>query len=99
MHKLVVTYKNPENPEAFDKYYHDTHIPLANKVPKVKEIRINKVFGSPTGKADLYLIAELCFENKEDFKAGLNSPEMAATGEDLQNFAVGLASLYFVEEK
>lgn len=97
MHKLVVTYKNPENPETFDKYYYETHVPLCNKVPGIKEVVVNKVTGSPFGKSDLYLIAEMCFENKDDFKAAMTSPEMMATGKDLKNFAEGLTNLYFAE--
>ncbi len=98
MHKLVVTYKEPENTESFDKYYQDVHTPLAHKVPRLKELRVNKVFGTPAGHSDIYLIAEMCFENKDDFKEAMKSSEMMACGKDLGNFAKGLASLYFAEE-
>jgi uncharacterized protein (TIGR02118 family) len=31
MAQVVVTYKTPKDPAAFDKYYAETHIPLAKK--------------------------------------------------------------------
>jgi uncharacterized protein (TIGR02118 family) len=31
MAEVVVTYKTPKDPAAFDKYYAETHIPLAKK--------------------------------------------------------------------
>jgi uncharacterized protein (TIGR02118 family) len=30
---LVVLYKTPNDPAAFDKYYFENHIPLAKKLP------------------------------------------------------------------
>lgn len=33
MARLLVLYKTPTNPEAFDNYYQSVHIPLAKKIP------------------------------------------------------------------
>ena len=33
MADLVVLYKTPTDPKAFDKYYLESHIPLARKIP------------------------------------------------------------------
>jgi uncharacterized protein (TIGR02118 family) len=30
---LVVMYKTPKDPGAFDKYYFETHVPIAKKSP------------------------------------------------------------------
>ncbi|RLA64592.1 MAG: EthD family reductase [Epsilonproteobacteria bacterium] len=98
MHKLVVTYKNPEDPESFDKYYQEVHTPLAHKVPGLKELRVNKIFGTPAGASDIYLIAEMCFEDKDAFKNAMKSSEMMDCGKDLDNFAKGLANLFFAVE-
>ena len=31
--KVAVCYGQPDDPEAFDAYYRDTHMPLARKIP------------------------------------------------------------------
>jgi uncharacterized protein (TIGR02118 family) len=36
MVKLVVAYGAPDDPAAFDEYYAQTHVPLAEKVPDVR---------------------------------------------------------------
>jgi uncharacterized protein (TIGR02118 family) len=33
MVKLVIAYGAPEDPAAFDRYYAETHAPLAEKIP------------------------------------------------------------------
>ena len=33
MASLVVLYKTPKDAAAFDKYYAETHIPIAKKIP------------------------------------------------------------------
>lgn len=32
MHKLTVLYGHPKDPAEFDRYYYETHIPLAKKM-------------------------------------------------------------------
>jgi uncharacterized protein (TIGR02118 family) len=36
MHKLVVLYPKPDDPEQFKTYYRDTHVPLVKKIPGLK---------------------------------------------------------------
>ena len=37
MHRLLVLYNEPKDPAHFRKYYVETHLPLASKIPGVKE--------------------------------------------------------------
>jgi len=56
---VVVLYKTPNDPAAFDKYYAETHIPLAKKMPglrKYQSARAGRVGRRPSG---IYLIATL----------------------------------------
>ena len=46
MVKLVVAYGTPEDPDAFDRYYADTHIPLVNKIPNLRRFESGKVVGN-----------------------------------------------------
>src|SRR3954467_4618118 len=36
MARMVVIYKQPENPRAFDQHYFDVHVPLAKTLPGLK---------------------------------------------------------------
>ena len=39
MHKLLVLYNEPKDPAHFRKYYVETHVPLADKLPGLKASR------------------------------------------------------------
>ena len=99
MFKLVAIYKIPNDKDAFEKHYQEVHTPLTMKVPKMKEFRLNRVFGSPTGTSDLHLIAEMCFATKDDFKEAMKTTEARDSGMDLMKFAKEIVSVHFVEEK
>ena len=49
MAQLVVLYKTPKNTDAFDKYYFETHVPLAKKLPGLKKYDVSK--GHPPARA------------------------------------------------
>ena len=98
MYKLIAIYKKPEDIESFEDHYRDVHTPLVQKIPGLKEVRLNRVKGTPGGDSRLHLIAELCFENKEAFKAAMKSEENMAAGKDLMVFAKGIVDIQFAEE-
>jgi uncharacterized protein (TIGR02118 family) len=98
MVKLVVAYGQPQDPEAFDRHYQQTHIPLAEKIPDVRRFEAGKVLGTPDGSpAPYYLIAELCFDTLEALQASLGTPEGQATAADVGNFASGGATMMIAE--
>jgi uncharacterized protein (TIGR02118 family) len=98
MFKLVAIYKVPSDIENFEKHYEEIHTPLTMKIPKMKEFRLNRVFGSPTGKSDLHMMAEICFASKDDFKSGMGTKEAMESGKDAFKFAGDIVSIHFVEE-
>ena|SRR2546430_5277310 len=63
MAKLIVFYRTPRDPAEFDRYYAQVHIPLAKKIPGLRRLEVTRVTGAPSGASDLYLIAELYFDN------------------------------------
>lgn len=96
--KLIALYNHPADPKTFDEAYFGTHIPLIKKVPGLLDSKITRLRASLRGH-DYYLMAELYFEDDAAFKIGMNSPEMAAAGENLDSFAKGEYTLIFgVEE-
>jgi uncharacterized protein (TIGR02118 family) len=93
--KLVVLYRTPRDPAEFDRYYAQVHIPLAKKIPGLRRLDVTRVTGAPGGASDLYLIAELYFDNPAARDAALASNEAKATEADLSKFAEGIVSVYF----
>jgi uncharacterized protein (TIGR02118 family) len=93
VHRLLVSYGQPEDPGDFDDYYRDTHGPLVMELPGL----IKFTFGRPTpmdpGQPAPYLVAELDFDSEQAMGAALASNEGRATGEDMANFATGGATM------
>ncbi len=97
MVKLVAVYRKPEDMEAFDRHYFEVHSPLAAKMPGLIKMEVSKVYGSPAGESDLYLLCDMYFETKEALKEALSSPEGRAAGKDLMGFAGKIVSMHFAE--
>ena len=96
--KLLALYATPKDPDAFQKAYFETHVPLIKKVPGLLSIKVTRIDRVVVGKRAPYMIAVMEFADKEARKAGMNSPEMAMAGENLDGFAQGLYTLCFAEE-
>ena len=97
MVKLVAIYKKPENIETFDQHYQEIHAPLASKMPGLRKLEVNKIYGTPAGECPFYLIAEMYFDNKQALQEALTSPEGKAAGKDLMGFAGKVVSMHFAE--
>ena len=90
MVKLSVMYGKPANPAAFEKYYTETHLPIAGKMQGVRKIELSKVVGTPDGSTPaFYRLADLYFDDLDHMKRVMGSPEGKATAGDLANFATG----------
>ena len=99
MAQLLVLYNTPADPEAFQRYYHETHIPLAKKIPGLRSAWISEGPVQALAGDAPYLIGNLTFDSMADLQAGLASPEGKATAADLPNFASGGATLLVFEDK
>ncbi len=97
MVKLTVLYGHPEDPEAFEGYYANTHMPLAAKVPNVQRFETGRVAGADDGEAPYHRIAELWFESAERMQESMSSPEGSAAAGDIPNFATGGATMFVSE--
>lgn len=42
MARMVVVYKKPKDPEAFDKHYFEVHVPLARQLPGLRNYEVSK---------------------------------------------------------
>ena len=100
MAQVVVTYKTPKDPAAFDKYYAETHTPLAKKMPGLRKLQISQgAVATPAGPSGIYLIATLTFDSMAAVGAAFASPEGKATAGDLPNFASGGVDIVFFDTR
>lgn len=88
MAKLFAIYQQPADPAAFDRYYFETHVPLAKTIPGLRSYEVTRgdVMGM-AGKHGTYLVAVLGFDSMQAIAAALASPQGQATAADLANFA------------
>ncbi len=42
MVKLIAFYKHPENKEAFDEHYFNVHVPITEKIPGLRKMKVTK---------------------------------------------------------
>lgn len=100
MAKLVVLYKTPADPAAFDAYYESTHVPIAKQIPGLVRYEISTgEVSTPQGAAPYHLVAVLTFDSLAALHAGLGSPEGQAAAGDLGHFAQAGAELLLFETK
>ena len=99
MAQVLVLYNTPADSAAFDRHYHEVHIPLAKKLPGLRSYVINNgpiafISGEPP-----YLVAQLTFDSMSDIRAAIASPEGKTAAADLPNFAGAGVTLLLVEFK
>jgi uncharacterized protein (TIGR02118 family) len=98
MVKLTVLYGPPTDPAAFDKYYLESHVPIADALPGLRRNEVSRVSGTLDGSTPLYhLQAELYFDSADALTAAVRSEEGAATAADLANFATGGVTMMISE--
>src|ERR1700730_2488854 len=100
MAQLVVTYRTPKDAVAFDKYYFETHVPIAKKIPGVRKYVVSQgPVATPAGPSDLHLIATLHFDDLAAIQRAFASAEGRAAAADVQTFATGGADMIFFDSR
>ena len=97
MVKLIALYRPPPDPQAFDRAYFETHLPLLRTVPGLLRTSLTRFTRTVMGEG-FYLMAEMTFDDLDSLKAGMRSEAMAAAGKNLEGFASGLVTLMFAEQ-
>ncbi|HUA27679.1 MAG TPA: EthD family reductase [Streptosporangiaceae bacterium] len=86
--KLVVLYTQPSDPEAFDRHYIGTHMPLVRQIPGLERAEAGRFTAAlDGGEQTYYRIAELYFTDQAAMQAGFASAEGQATAADYQQIA------------
>ena len=69
VHRLVVSYGQPDDPAAFDAYYRDTHTPLATKMPGLVRYTLGSPHALNPSQPTPHLVAELDFDSQEAMRS------------------------------
>jgi len=86
--KLVVLYTQPDDPDAFDRYYLETHMPLVAKIPGLQRAETARFDAALDGSEKTYhRMAELYFADQPAVQAAFASEEGQATAADYQQIA------------
>jgi uncharacterized protein (TIGR02118 family) len=87
VHKVLVLYPPPPDPEAFRSYYEGTHLALAAKLPGMR--RFNYAFEPQTadGPAPYFCVFEAEFDDAAAYGAAMASAEGQAVRADVPNYA------------
>ena len=98
MIQLTTLFGQPQDPAAFDRYFHQVHVPLTQKIPGLKGYTSTQPTSlNPQEQSPYYRIANLYFETMEALQAAAQSSEGQASADDLQNFATGGVTLLLGE--
>jgi hypothetical protein len=50
MAKLIALYRNPADPEEFDRHFFNVHVPLVRNFPGLRNLNITRITGAPIGE-------------------------------------------------
>lgn len=104
MARLLVIYRPPADPQAFDDHYVNVHIPLAKKLPGLRRYDVSRrPIATLAGDPEPYLIGTLHFDDITALRQAFASPEgkacaadrrvLAPNDEDLQMYILDEAEV------
>ena len=100
MASLIVLYKTPTDPAAFDAHYRTRHIPLARTLPGLRGYEVSDgAVASPAGPSDVYMVATLRFDDMATIQAAFASPEGQQAAADVAAFATGGAEMLMFDDR
>ena len=89
MHRLLVLYPPPADPDHFRDYYEATHIPLVAKMPGLRGYRYGFDVAAAEGESPYFCVFEADFDDATALSAASSSAEGQAVRADTQNYATG----------
>ena len=100
MAHLVVMYKTPADATAFDKYYFSTHVPIAKKIPGLRNYQVSSgPVATPAGPSGYYLVATLHFDDIGAIQAAMGRAEGQAAVADLANFVTSPPDIFMFDNR
>jgi uncharacterized protein (TIGR02118 family) len=92
--KITVLYGAPKDPDAFEKYYAEHHMPMVYKVKGIRRVELAKALPGPGGAAPAYYrVTELWFSSMAQLQKVTGRPDWKQIVDDVPNFATGGATI------
>jgi uncharacterized protein (TIGR02118 family) len=89
MHKLVVLYSAPADPDHFRDYYVTNHLPLVTSMPGLLAWRYSFEVAAIQGEAPYFAVFEADFADAAAMAASRASPQGLRAAADVANYATG----------
>jgi uncharacterized protein (TIGR02118 family) len=81
--RMVVIYRTPKDPAAFDAHYFRVHVPLAKRLPGLQKYEVSqRPILTPAGDPEPYLIGTLYFDDLATMRRAFATPEGQACAAD-----------------
>ncbi|HSQ30927.1 MAG TPA: EthD family reductase [Gemmatimonadaceae bacterium] len=91
---MVVIYREPADPGAFDDHYFNVHVPLARQLPGLRRYDVStRPVSTLAGDPEPYLIATLYFDDMAAMRHAFSTPEGRACARDRRVLAPNDADL------
>jgi len=88
MARMVVVYRTPKDPQAFDRHYFEVHVPLAKKLPGLRQYSVSRgPIATPAGGPPFHMVATLHFDSLAAIRAAFATPEGQACAADRRRLA------------
>jgi uncharacterized protein (TIGR02118 family) len=89
MHRLLVLYPPPTDPDHFRRYYEETHLKLVAEIPGIRGYRYAFDIAARGGDSPYFCAFEADFDDAAAMGAGLATPAGEAVLADVPNYATG----------
>jgi len=100
MARVVVLYKTPKDPVAFDKHYFEIHVPIAKRIPGLRKYEVSQgTVASPGGDSGVHLVAILHFDDMAAVGRAFASDEGKAAVADVATFATGGVDILMFDQR
>ena len=85
--KMTVYYRAPDEAEAFEKRYVQEHLPMVQKYDNIKHTSFHKLSRTIAGDFPYAYAFTGTWDDRDGWKADMNSDAAKAATEDAQSFA------------
>jgi uncharacterized protein (TIGR02118 family) len=96
--RFLVLWGEPTDAEEFEAHYRDVHIPLANRMARLRSYTVSSGVSPVRGDDRPYRVGELEWDSLEDLREDFRSPEGRATARDvevLSQWSPGVRSIIY----
>jgi uncharacterized protein (TIGR02118 family) len=89
VHRLLVLYPPPTDPDHFRRYYEETHLKLVAEWPGLRRYSYAFDVAAAEGDSPYFCVFEADFDDAAAMAAAQGSPQGQATRADVANYATG----------